>query len=115
MFDAILNAIAERSQTLKDKDAEIATWSELANGLQETGMELRELVADADARMSNLRAKADRAYDAERAANARTEAAESQLLQIAEALGLGAVDRGEVVMPPEQQAAEEAEAPAQEG
>lgn len=119
MFDSILNAIAERSQALKDKDAEIATWSELANGLQETNMELRELVQGNADRNQELKALADRADAGELAANERTiaatqraDAAESQLLQIASALGLGAVDVDVTLEEPA--AVETTEAPAQE-
>ena len=102
MFNAILNAIAERSQALKDKDAEIATWSELAESLESSNTDLRARGASKDERLDRLieerdvmltrigelKASTDRAYAGEREANARASVAESQLLQIAEALDI---------------------------
>ena len=88
MFDAILNKLAERSQALKDKDAEIAVWQETATE-QETRINL--LIEDGafrDERIKEMKASTDRAYASEREANARADKAESLLHQIAAELGI---------------------------
>ena len=74
MFDAILNKIAERSQALKDKDAEIAVWQAAAMEQEKTINTLVESANGEPVRNLNLRARA--------------EAAELQLAQIAEALNI---------------------------
>ena len=102
MFDAILNRIAERSQALKDKDAEIAVWQETA---MEQESHIKGFIADSKTYSTRIREKQaslDRAEariqtlvksaDGEPSRNlnlrARAEAAESQLMQIAEALDI---------------------------
>ena len=125
MFDAILNRIAERSQAIKDKDAEIATWEETAT---EQELRINGLIEENKAAL----AMCEDAVNSAEAADARAEAAESQLAQIAEALDIehviqvGLTPEAEAVeevaaanampdAPTEEPAAEEAEAPATEG
>ena len=88
MFNAILNKIAERSQALKDKDAEIAVWQETATE-QETRINL--LIEDGafrDERIESLKASEREANARAVEASARADKAESLLHQIAAELGI---------------------------
>ena len=125
MLESILNRIAERSQALKEKDAEIEILESVVahkdtqvaqliedgkfrdNRIVEKDAEIALWTEDSAAmevRNAELQGNFELAYDAARAATARADAAESQLLQIAEAL------RIEVETP----IAEQAEEPALE-
>ena len=125
MLESILNRIAERSTALQDLEADLNA----ANGrLEERDAAIVQLIEDGkfrdnrivekdaeialwtedsaamEVRNAELQGNFELAYDATRAATARADAAESQLLQIAEAL------RIEVETP----IAEQAEEPAPE-
>ena len=118
MLDSILNKIAERSQALKDKDAEIKALKEVGESWESRNAELLVTVDKQDARIKEVTDSRERAYDALREANRSVEEAESKFLKIATALDIEVVD-GEVMAPDapaEEPAAEkEAEAPATEG
>ena len=88
MFDSILNAIAERSQALKDKDAEIVVWQETATEQEYRINGLVEAANGEPVRNQELRDRAERAEAFEMAAMSRAETAEFQLRGIAEALGI---------------------------
>ena len=87
MFDAILNKIAERSQAIKDKDAEIAVWQETA---MEQESRINSFIEDSKTYSTRIREKQASLDGAE----ARAEAAELQLMQIAEALEIEAGPAG---------------------
>ena len=105
MFNAILNAIAERSQALKDKDAEIGLWMDAVTEANDKVIASQSERSDMLTRISELKASTDRAYATEREANARASVAESQLLQIAEALDIEHVIQAGLT--PEAEAVEE--------
>ena len=95
MLDSILNKIAERSQALKEKDAELATWMEMAESLEGRNVELAAQVEGMETPLiAELRASMEQYASTAREANRRAEVAESQLRDIADALDIpvGAVE-----------------------
>ena len=118
MLDSILNKIAERSQALKDKDAEIKALKEVGESFARNTNTLQAKLDKQDARIKEVTDSRERAYDALREANRSVEEAESKFLKIATALDIEVVD-GEVMAPDapaeEPDAEKEAEEPATEG
>ena len=88
MFDAILNKIAERSQAIKDKDAEIKALKEVGELSITHNDELVARLDTQDVRIKEVTDSRERAYDALREASRSADEAESKLLKIATALDI---------------------------
>ena len=88
MLDSILNKIAERSQALKDKDAEIKALKEVGGSFEDRVSALVAQLEGKDARIKEVTDSRERAYDVQRESNRRADEAEDKLLKIATALDI---------------------------